>query len=403
MKKRNVVVWACFILAGVLLTGVSAAFAQGSPGVTEKEILIGSTYPLSGPLSAFGVIGKGQEIYYKYINDRGGVHGRKVVFKYMDDAYQPPKTLQVTRQLVEQENVFMLVNGLGTPTQTAVQDYLNEKKVPQLFVNSGASKWGADPKKFPWSMGFAPNYQDEAAVYARYLMSTKPNAKVGILYQNDDYGMDYVEGFERALGDKKSMLVAKFPYEVASGDVNSQLQNLKRAGADTLLWAASSKFVAQGLRSNSQLGWKPLNIVNVPAAQKAVLDQAGAEAAEGVISSAYIKDPSDPTWDNDAGMKFFRELMTKYYPEGDPKSLSVFQGATAAWITIKVLEQAGKDLTREKVMQAATNMNYSDCPFALPGIVIKTTPTDWRPFDQLRLMRYEGGKFVLFGDIISAR
>ncbi len=377
-------------------------------GVTDKSILIGGTYPLSGPLAGFATIAKGVETYLKYYNtEKGGVYGRQITFKYLDDGYQPANTIKQTRQLVEDEKVFIMFNGFGTAPQLAVREYLNENKVPQLFVNSGQSNWSTEYQKYPWSMGWQPNYQDEAAIYGKYILETKPNAKIGILYQNDDYGKDYIIGLEKALGDKaKTMIVAKQPFEVTAADVNSQLANLKAAGADTLVWAASSKFVAQGLKEIYNLGWKPLNIVNVPAAQKNIMEQAGLDAAEGVISAAYIKDPTDKTFDSDSGMVFFRDMMKKYFPGGakddDLISLANFQGFTLGWNLVKVLEQAGKDLTREALMNAAVNMNYTDSPFTLPGIIIKTTPTQRAPISQLQLMKFEKGDFKRFGPVYGA-
>lgn len=383
-----------------------------STGVTDKEIIIGGTYPLTGPLSAYATISKGIEAYFKYVNaTKGGVNGRQLTWKILDDAYSPAKTVQAAKTLVEDDKVFMLFNTFGTAPALGIREYMNAQKVPQLFVFSGAATFGNEYKQYPWSMGWAPNYEDEAINYAKYILQVQPNAKIGVLYQNDDMGKDYLAGLTKGLGDKAAtMIVSKQPYETASADAASQLQNIKAAGADVIFWAASSKWVAQGLKSNFGIGYTPLNIVNVNAAQAAIMEQAGLDAAQGVISSAFIKDPTDATWKADAGMIQYTDIMNKYYPGGakaeDIASLSPFSGMALGWNLEKVLLQAGKDLTREGLMNAAANMNYADSPFVIPGIVIKTDVAkgDWRPIDSEQLMKFDKAtkSFVRFGNIMTA-
>jgi branched-chain amino acid transport system substrate-binding protein len=336
------------------------------------------------------------------VNDQGGIHGRKINFITLDDAYSPPKTVEQVRKLVEREKVFALFQTLGTPTNSAIHEYMNKKQVPHLFVATGATKWG-DPKHFPWTMGWQPSYQTEGAIYANYLLKNKPDAKVAILYQNDDYGKDYVFGFKQALGDRaEAMIVAEQTYEVLDPKVDSQIVNLKASGADVFFNVSIPKFAAQAIRKIHDLGWKPLHLLNsVSASVGSVLEPAGLEKSQGIVTTLYLIDPTDPSWDNHPDYKEWLAFMEKYYPEGDRKSpFNVYAYAVAATLT-KVLEQCGKDLSRENLMKQAANLKDLRVPMLLPGILINTGPDDFRPVEQMQMARFEGDRYVRFGEIIS--
>ena len=389
-------------LCGVVLAAPAMAATMYGPGVTDTEITIGQTMPYSGPASAYGTIGKAEDAYFKMINAEGGINGRKIKLISLDDGYSPPKTVEQTRRLVEQEGVLIDFSPLGTPTNTAIQKYLNEKKVPQLFVATGATKWG-NPKEFPWTMGWQPTYQTEGRVYAHYLLEHMPNAKIGILYQDDDYGKDYVKGLTDGLGDKaKTMIVKEVSYETSDPSIDSQIITLQASGADVFFNVTTPKFAAQAIRKASGIGWKPLQLLNsVSNSVGAVLAPAGLEAAAGVISVEYEKDPTDPTWQNDPGYKQWLAWMNKYYPEGDKKDTFNVFGYNEAATMVQVLKQCGNDLTRENVMKQAANLKSLSLPMMLPGITINTSPTDFYPIRQEQLAKFDGKTWKLFGDVVA--
>ena len=382
----------------------STAFAQKKydPGATDTEIKVGHTNPYSGPASAYGAIGRAEAAYFKMINEQGGIKGRKINFMSLDDAYSPPRTVEQIRKLVEEEQVLLIFQSLGTPTNTAIHKYMNAKKVPHLFVATGATKWG-DPEHFPWTMGWQPNYQSEAHLYAKYILKNRPAAKIALLYQNDDYGKDYVKGLKDGLGDKAGqMIVAEASYETSDPTVDSQIVTLKASGADTLLIFATPKFAAQAIRKTYDTGWRPLQFINnVSSSIAAVLQPAGLEKSVGLIVGYYLKDPLDPQWKNDPGVKAFLDWMKKYNPEADPADNNVYYGYSAAQTLVQVLNQCGDDLTRENVMRQAANLKDLALPLLLPGIKINTSPTDFYPVDQIQLARFDGKRWVLFGEVLG--
>lgn len=386
---------------GLAVAMAGSASAQ-SPGVTDKEIKIGNINPYSGPASAYGTIGKSIAAYFKMVNAEGGINGRMVNFISYDDSYSPPKSLEQVRKLVESDNVLLVFQPLGTPSNTAIQGYLNGKKVPQLFVATGATKWG-DPKKYPWTMGWQPNYQSEGRIYAAYILQNHPNGKIGILYQNDDYGKDYVKGLKDGLGPKaKEMIISEQPYEVADPTVDSQMIALKASGADIFFNATTPKFAAQSIKKAAEIGWKPIHFLNqVSASVGSVLRPAGFENAQGIITTNYLKDQNDPQWKDDAGMKKWIAFMDKYYPDGDKNSSFNTYGYTVAQNLHKVLLAAGNNLTRENVMKVAASMKDLDLDLLLPGIKINTSPTDFFPIEQQQLIRFKGDRYESFGPILT--
>jgi branched-chain amino acid transport system substrate-binding protein len=392
-------------LAAAALVALSAVTALGAnpPGVTDKEIKVGHINPYSGPASAYGTIGRAIGAYIKKVNDEGGVNGRTINFITYDDGYSPPKTVEQARKLVEQDQVLLIFQSLGTPPNSAIHKYMNDRKVPHLFVATGATKWG-DPKNFPWTMGWQPNYQTEAKIYATYLLKSKPNAKVGILYQNDDYGKDYVKGFKDGLGDQAAkMIVMEQSYEVTDPTVDSQIVALKGSKADTFFNVTTPKFAAQAIRKSAEIGWKPLHILNnVSISVKSVLEPAGLKNSEGLISTNYGKDPSDPRWAKDPGMLQFFAFMKKYYPEGNITDPLNAYGYSVTMTLIQVFKQCGNDLSRENVIRQAANLKNLELPLSLPGIKINTSPTDFYPIESEQLMRFQGGTWALFGDILRA-
>jgi branched-chain amino acid transport system substrate-binding protein len=390
--------------AVAIALSASSAYAQKKydPGATDTEIKIGQTVPFSGPASAYATIGKAQAAYFNMINAQGGVNGRKINLIQYDDAYSPPKAVEQVRKLVESDEVLLTFQIIGTPSNAAVQKYLNTKKVPQLFAATGASKF-TDPKNFPWTLGFNPNYFVEGRIYGQYILKEYPNAKVGVLYQNDDLGKDYLNGIKSGLGDKAAtMIVAEASYEVSDPTIDSQILKLKSAGADLFFSASTPKFAAQAIKKNAELGWKPVHILDINATSVgAVMQPAGLEASKGVISVNYGKDPSDPTWKDDAGMKRYFDFMAKYFPEGDKNSSFNTYGYGTAQLMVHVLKQCGDDLTRENVLKQATNLKNVQLDLALPGILGNTTPNDYRVNKQLQMMRFNGERWELFGPIIE--
>jgi branched-chain amino acid transport system substrate-binding protein len=390
--------------AVAMALSASAAYAQKKydPGATDTEIKVGQTVPFSGPASAYATIGKAQAAYFKMINEQGGVNGRKINLIQYDDAYSPPKAVEQVRKLVESDEVLLTFQIVGTPSNAAVQKYLNQKKVPQLFAATGASKF-TDPKNFPWTLGFNPNYFVEGRIYGQYVLKEYPNAKIGILYQNDDLGKDYLNGMKAGLGDKaKTMVVAEASYEVADPTIDSQILKLRDAGADLLFSASTPKQAAQAIKKNFEIGWKPVHILDINATSVgAVMKPAGLEASKGVISTNYGKDPLDPQWKEDAGMKRYFAMMEKYYPEGDKDSSFNSYGYSTAQLLVHVLKQCGDDLTRENVMKQATNLKNVVLDLSLPGIVGNTTPDDYRVNKQMQMMKFNGERWELFGPIIE--
>jgi branched-chain amino acid transport system substrate-binding protein len=404
MKAKLLPIAALLGAAALLLAGCEkAAQKKYDPGVSDTEIKVGNTNPYSGPASAYGAIGKTIAAYTRMVNDKGGVNGRKINFITYDDGYSPPKTVEMARKLVEQDQVLFLYQTLGTPSNTAIQKYMNMKKVPQLHVATGATKWN-DPKNFHWTMGWQPNYQDEAKVYAKHILQTKPDAKIAVLYQNDDYGKDYLKGFEDGLGDKaKTMIVAKASYEVTDPTVDSQVLQLKSSGADVFFNITTPKFAAQAIRAAYDSGWKPVHYLNnVSASIGSVFKPAGLEKSAGLITTEYLKDATAPNWANDEGVKEFVAFMKKYYPDGDITDRGTIYGYTVAQALVQVLKQCGNDLTRENVMKQAASMKDFKIDTLLPGIAANTGPNDYAPLQAVQLQRFNGKGFELFGKVISS-
>ena len=371
-------------------------------GASDTEIKIGNITPYSGPASAYGVIGKTEEAYFRKINAEGGINGRKINFITYDDGYSPPKAVEQVRKLVESDEVLVVFNPLGTPSNTAIQKYLNSKKVPQLFVATGATKWN-DPKNFPWTMGWQPSYQSEAQIYAKWLMKEKPDAKVAILYQNDDFGKDYLKGTKDGFGAKAaSTIIMEESYEVSEPSIDGHIVKIKAANPDVLLIYATPKFGAQTIKKTAELGWKPLQIItNVSASVGSVMQPAGFENAQNVLSAAYAKDGADPQWNDDPGMKKWLAFLDKYMPGADRTDGSIVYGYGVAQTMVKVLQMCGDDLTRANVMKQAASLKDFAPDTLLPGITINTSATDYAPIEQLQMMRFKGEKWDLFGDIIS--
>jgi branched-chain amino acid transport system substrate-binding protein len=391
------------LLCAVLCLAMPLASAQKQydPGASDTEIKVGNTSPYSGPASAYGTISRASAAYFRKINDEGGINGRKITFISLDDGYSPPKTVEMARRLVEQDQVLLLFGTLGTAANTAIHKYMNAKKVPQLFVASGASKWN-DPQNYPWTMGWLTSYQAEAAIYARHIVKERPNAKIAVLYQNDDYGKDYLAGLRQGLGDKTNMIVAEASYEVTDPTVDSQILQLQGSGADVFLQIASPKFAAMAIRKAYDSGWKPLQYVGNPSASVAsVLTPAGLDKSVGIISSHYLKDPTDPQWANDPAVQEWSAFMKKYYPDGDPNDTFNIGGYAAAQTLVQVLKQCGDILTRENVMKQAANLKDLQLGTLLPGIRINTGPNDFAPLEAMQLIRFDGKKFVRFGEVLG--
>jgi branched-chain amino acid transport system substrate-binding protein len=387
---------------GVVLAASGANAAKYGPGASDKEIVLGQTMPYSGPASAYGSIGKAEAAYFKMVNDNGGVNGRQVKIISLDDSYSPPKTVEQIRKLVEQENVLGIFQSLGTPTNSAIHKYMNAKKVPQLFVATGATKWG-DYKHYPWTMGWQPNYQSEAKAYAAYVLKTHPNAKIGILYQNDDYGKDYLHGFKDGLGSKAStMIVKELSYETSDPTVDSQIVELKSSGADVFFNVTTPKFAAQAIRKAYDIGWKPVHLLNnVSANIKTVFTPAGLDKATGIISSQYIKDIADPQWQKSPDYVAWKAWMEKYNPGISLIDGNYVYGYAVAYTMHQVLKACGDDLTRENLMRQAANLKHLEVPMLLPGVTVNTSPTDYFPIEAVQLAKFDGKKFEAFGEVIG--
>jgi branched-chain amino acid transport system substrate-binding protein len=377
-----------------------AAQKKYDTGATDTEIKIGNTNPYSGPASAYGQIGKTEAAYFNKINAEGGINGRKINFISYDDGYSPPKTVEQVRKLVESDEVLLVFQPLGTPPNTAIQKYLNAKKVPQLFVATGATKWN-DPKHFPWTIGWQPNYQSEGHIYAEYLLKTHPQGKIGILYQNDDYGKDYVKGLKDGLNGKMP-IVAEIPYETTDPTIDSQIINLKASGADVFYNVTTPKFAAQAIKKMAELDWKPIHLLNsVSNSVGSVLQPAGFNNSQDILSTAYLKDPTDPAWKDDAAYKEWLAFMEKYFPEGDKTSAFTVYAYTVAQTLVETLKRCGDDLTRENVMKQAAGFKDFELGMLLPGIKINTSPTDFAPIKQEQMVRFKGETWERFGPIMT--
>jgi len=397
------VMLAASVLISALTALPAAAQKKYDVGATDSEIKIGQTMPYSGPVSAYGTIGRAEAAYFQLVNEQGGVNGRKLSLISLDDGYSPARTVEQTRRLVEQEQVLLIYQSLGTPTNTAIQRYLNAQKVPQLLVATGATKWG-DPKNYPWTMGWQPSYHAESTIYAKYVMQTKPDAKIAVLYQNDDYGKDYLNSLRAGLAAKSKSILKEASYEVTDASVDSQIVSLHAAGADTLFIFATPKFAAQAIRKTYDIGWRPLQFVNnVSNSTGSVLQPAGLDKAEGLLSSFYLKDPTDPQWAKDKGFKDWVDWMKKYYPQGDLSDIFNVYGYSAAQTLVQVLQQCGDDLTRENVMRQAASLRNVELPMLLPGVKLNTSATDFYPLEQMQLARFDGKRWVLFGDVLTGR
>ncbi|SHI00926.1 ABC transporter substrate-binding protein [Bradyrhizobium erythrophlei] len=401
-KKPRIAALSTVVIAFAAMSGSALAQKKYDTGATDTEIKIGNIMPYSGPASAYGVIGKIEDAYFKMINEQGGINGRKINFISYDDGYSPPKAVEQARKLVESDEVLLVFSPLGTPSNSAIQKYLNSKKVPQLFVATGATKFG-DSKDFPWTMGWQPPYQSEGKIYAKYLLKEKPDAKIAIMYQNDDFGKDLLKGLKDGLGDKaSSMIVAEESYEVSEPTIDSHIVKLKSSGADVFFSMTTPKFSAQSIKKVAEIGWKPMYFQsNVGASVGAVLQPAGFDNAQGILSAAYAKDGADAQWDNDEGMKKFYAFLAKYAPDANKADGSVVFGYGQAQTMVQVLKQAGDNLTRENIMKQAASLKNFAPDTLLPGVTINTSATDFYPIEQLQMMQFKGQKWDLFGPIIS--
>jgi branched-chain amino acid transport system substrate-binding protein len=390
--------------AAPIVSRAAAAQKKYDPGASDTEIKIGNIMPYSGPASAYAAIGKTETAFFQMINDEGGINGRKISFISYDDGYSPPKTFEQARKLVEDDNVLLIFNSLGTPTNSAIHSYMNQKKVPQLFVATGAAKWN-DPKHFPWTMGWQPSYQTEGHIYAKYILKEVPDAKIAIMYQNDDYGKDYVKGLKDGLGAKAaSLIVGERTYETTEPTIDSEVVELQSTGANVFFNVATPKFAAQAIKRVADIGWKPLHILNnVSASIGSVLKPAGFDHAQGIVSAAYLKDPTDPQWSDSPDMKAWTVFMNKYLPDADKSDANHIYGYSVARTMVEVLKQCGDALTRENIMKQAADLKNFEPGLLLPGIAINTSSTDFAPIEQLQLMKFAGQTWNLFGDVISGR
>ena len=392
------------LLASMLVTlagGSAAAQKKYDTGATDTEVKLGQTAPYSGPVSAYATAAKIEQAYFRMINEKGGINGRKINIISYDDGYSPSKTVEQVRKLVESDEVLALFNTIGSPTSAAIQKYVNQKGIPHILVGTGASRW-ADPKNFPWSMGWQVNYRTEARIYAKYILKNYPGKTVGILYQNDDFGRDYIAGFHEVFGkDASKIIIAEVPFDAGSPTVDAQIVQIKAANPEIFLDIATSKFAAQAIRKMGELQWRPIHILTaVSATVSGVLKPAGLEHAQGIITAAYMKDPTDPKWKDDPGMIEWRAFMTKYYPEGDLGDISNVLGYSYSIGLAQVLKQCGDDLTRTNLMKQMANLDMEVSVF-LPGVRVKTSATDYVPTDQLQMMRFKGESWELFGPLIN--
>ena len=389
-------------LAVALAVPVAAVAQTATPGVTGNEIKIGQTFAYSGPAGAFSTIAKTDAAYFKYINDQGGINGHKITFISLDDGYAPPKGLELTRQLVEQENVAIIYGSLGTAVNKATQKYLNQKKVPQVFIASPAPDF-ADPKTYPWTIGWQSNTETEAAIFGKYILKTKPNAKIGVLYQNDDYGRGMLSGLKRGLGEKNAgMVVAAVSYETTDATIDSQITSLRAAGADTFVNASIPKFAAQAIRLAYDSGWKPLHFLgSVSNSVGLTLKPAGFDKSQGLISAQFYKDPTDPRWANDPALEAWRAWAKKYYPEADLSDANNVYAFARVNTLVQVLKQCGNDFSRENIMKQAANLKDYEAPGLLPGIKLNTSPSDFRPVEQMQMLMFDGTRWQLNGDVIG--
>ena len=402
MSKRKLIVPALALLAAALVPIAAGAQKYTGPGVTTTEIKIGNTMPYSGAASGYGPVGMSEGAYFKMINDQGGVNGRKINFVTLDDGYSPPRTVEQTRQLVEQEGVLAVFGSIGTPTNSSVHAYLNSRKVPQLLVMTGATKWN-DPAHFPWTIGFLPSYQTEGRIYAKYILENLPSAKIGVLYQNDDYGKDYLKGFHDGLGDKAAKLIVKeVSFEVTDPTIDSQIVTLQASGADVFFNVTTPKFAAQAIRKAGDIGWHPTHFLNnVSNSVSSVLTPAGLDKSVGLISTLFVKDPGDARWKDDAEMKAFLAFMDKYQPSANKGDLLNVWGYADASTLVQVLKQCGDDLSRDNVMKQAANVHKFHPLVTLPGIEVNTSPTDWAVIRQLQLEKFDGKSWIPFGSVIG--
>lgn len=400
ISRRSAVV-AGFALTALVAASPALAQKKYGPGVSDTEIKVGNIMPYSGPASSYGMIGKTEQAYIEMINAQGGVNGRKIKFISYDDGYSPPKAVEQARKLVESDEVAFIFNPLGTPSNTAILKYMNSKKIPHLFLATGATIFGQHATS-PWTTGFQPNYQSEGRIYAKYVTETYPKAKIGILYQNDDFGKDMVKGFKDGLGAKTSLIVSEAPYEIADPTVDSQILKLKAAGVDLLYSAVTPKFGAIVIKKLAEIGWKPTHVLgSVAASVGAVIKPAGFENAQGVISAAYAKDPDDPKWKDDAGRKNWEAFLDKWMPGSNKSDGNHVYGYNAAQTLVQVLKMCGDDLTRENIMKQAQSLKNVQLEMILPGITLNTSPTDHYPIEQMQLMKFEGERWVTFGPVIT--
>ncbi|WP_027542597.1 ABC transporter substrate-binding protein [Bradyrhizobium sp. WSM2254] len=399
-RRRSLAALA-MLAAGVLVTTPAFAQKKYDPGASDTDIKIGNIMPYSGPASSYGVIGKTEAAFFRMINDQGGINGRKINFISYDDAYSPPKAIEQARKLIESDEVLLIFQPLGTPSNSAIMKYMNAKKVPQLFVASGGTKFG-DPRNFPWTMGFQPNYQSEGRIYAKYIRDHFPDSKIAVFWQNDDAGKDQFKGLKDGLGDKAGMIIADKSYEVSDPSIDSQIVALHDSGADIFFSWAAPKGSAQAIRKVGELGWKPkFFLANTATSVASVLKPAGLEYAKDIISTVYLKDPTDPTWDKDPAVVKWRAFMDKYYPDGDKANSNNVYGYVQAEAMAQVLKQCGDNLTRENVMKQAANLKDFHTDLMLPGIMVNTSSDDYFPIEQMQLMRFNGQAWELFGDVIT--
>ena len=393
------------LLLALVLASTAGAAATADPGVTAKKILIGGTVPLSGEASAFGAVGPGAKAYFAYVNAKGGVHGRTIDYRFYDDAYNPVNTVQLTRRLVEQDKVFAIFNSVGTENNKAIQPYLNQRKVPQLFVGDGAQAT-SQPTRYPWTMGFLQSYVGEGAVYGHHLAKTRKAAKIGVLFQNDDLGKDMARGLERAIAGKGPQIVAKASYEYTDTDVSSQIAGLKAAGADTFMLFATPKFAIQGFAAANRLGWKPQVYVASVSIEPNIMAIARLNAptlTKGALSIAFVKNPNDPIWAKDPALALYRKIMKRHHPRGKPSDVYNWYGMTVAWTMVETLKRAGKTPTRASLLRAAQSLNLANNPFLLPGIALRTTKTRYFPLDRVYLYRYDNRQWVKASSLLDAR